>query len=96
MPRTLLALTSLAPLLAGCGQASEEAFNKQYNASFMASCVSSAEGGGAPAQLAQSACSCALDGINAKFSRSEKVSLSPAQVTPIVNACLEKVKPTNG
>ena len=42
MRRTLLALTCVAPLLGSCGQAGEEAFNKQYDESFMSSCVSAA------------------------------------------------------
>ena len=96
MRRTLLALTCVAPLLGSCGQAGEEAFNKQYDESFMSSCVSAATGSGVSSDLATKACDCALAGINEKFSATEKVTLSQEQAAPIVAACKEKVMPANG
>ena len=96
MRQSLLATICLVPLLGGCGKASEDTFNKQYDESFMASCVSAASRGNVTSELATKMCDCALDGINAKFSATEKVALSQEQAAPIVNACKEKVMPGHG
>ncbi len=91
MLRGLIAAICLAPAAAGCGQASEAAFDKQYDENFRASCVAAATQSGAPADRATKACDCTLAKINAKFDRQEKLTLSQAQAQPLVNECLAEV-----
>ena len=89
MRKTLLALP-LAALACACGQAGEDSFNKEFDASFRSSCVSSAESSGAPAAIASEVCDCTLAGINEKFSVTEKMALSAEEAKPIMDECLNK------
>lgn len=91
MRQRLIVLGGLAALLAGCGKATDEAFNREFDKNFSSSCVSSAVAGGVPAAAASAACDCALKGINEKYSTTEKVSLDPEQVRPIMTQCMAKV-----
>ena len=89
MRRTLLAIV-VAASLAGCGQASEEAFDKEFDTNFAASCVSAAVGRGAPEAMATQLCDCSLAGINARFDRTEKMALTAEQARPITAECMKK------
>jgi hypothetical protein len=80
----------VAALATGCGQASDETINQEFDTNFRASCVSSAVRSGAPEALATQVCDCTLEGINAKFSASEKLTMSPQQAQPMMAACMEK------
>jgi len=91
--RKMLLTLGLAALATGCGQANDDAFNTNFDASFRSSCVSSAVGSGAPQNIASEVCDCTLKGINEKFSTAEKMAMSPEQAKPIMNECLSKVKP---
>jgi hypothetical protein len=78
-------------LSTGCGEASEQAINENFDESFLSNCTSSATGGGMAAELADAACDCALAGINEKYSASEKLTLTNEQATPIAEKCLATV-----
>jgi hypothetical protein len=80
----------LRPWPSGCGQAGEESFNREFDKSFSASCVSAAVRSGAPQAKATQLCDCTLAGINEKFSAAEKLTLSNEQAKPIMDQCLEK------
>jgi hypothetical protein len=87
--KTFVALGAAA-LLMGCGETSE-AINASFDENFVSSCVSSATGSGVPANLAEAACDCALTEINAKYSATEKLTLSDAQAMPIAEQCFTQV-----
>jgi hypothetical protein len=89
MRRTLLAM-AMAASIGGCGQASEEAFDKEFDTNFRASCVSAAVSRGAPEAIATAMCDCSLAGINDKFSRTEKMTLTAEQAQPITAECMKK------
>jgi len=89
MRKTLLTLS--LPVLAGaCGQAGEDAFNREFDANFRASCVSSAVKGGVAEAIATQTCTCTLAGINEKFSTADKMAMSPEQAQPIMAECVNK------
>ena len=85
----LLALVCLPGLVGGCGN-TEEAFSKQFDESFIKSCVSSAVKTGAPSPGATQICDCALAGINVKYSTTEKMTLSGEDAAPIMDACVKQ------
>ena len=89
MRKSLLMLTCAAALTAGCGQASEQ-FNGEFDKKFRESCISAAVGRGAPEAAVTKVCDCTLAGIDAKFSRSEKMTLSAEQAQPITAECMKK------
>ena len=91
----LLALICVPGLLGACGN-TEEAFNKQFDESFITSCVSSAAQAGAPSQGATQICDCALAGINEKYSPTEKLTLTGEDASPIMDACVKKAVEANG
>ena len=95
MRKNLFVLAGVATLLTACGN-TEQAFNREFDENFSSSCLSSAVAGGVPADAAAGACDCALKEINAKFSTTEKVSLSPEQARPIMTECMAKVAQGNG
>jgi hypothetical protein len=87
----LYALAGLATLTGGCGGSTEEAFNREFDKNFAASCTSSAVAGGIPEAAATEACNCALEGINEKFSMTEKMTMSGEEAQPIMAECVSKV-----
>ena len=94
--RTILLALPLAALVGGCGQASEEAFNREFDSNFRSSCVASATAGGAPEGIGTQICDCTLAGINAKYGMSEKMAMSPEQAEPIMAECVSKAVPAAG
>lgn len=88
MRKALLAVL-VTTALAGCGQASEDAFDKEFDSNFRASCVSAAVARGAPEAIVTKVCDCTLAGVNAKFSRTEKMTLSAEQAQPITAECMK-------
>jgi hypothetical protein len=93
--RTLVVL-SAAVMMAGCGQASEDAFNDSFDENFVSSCLSSATGAGVPNDQAQQACDCGLAEINDKYSMTEKITLSDEQVQPIAERCFAEAAAAAG
>jgi len=88
MRNRLLALCLVA-LAGGCGQA-DDAFNKEFDANFRASCIAAASKGGKPEALVAQVCDCTLAGINTKFSTADKMTLTSEQAQPIATECLTK------
>ena len=87
--RRILAVTSALALTA-CGEASQgfdDGFNTKFHESFVASCVKSSTGAGAPQAAADAICKCASDKIKDRFSVKEKISLKDDQIIPIVQEC---------
>jgi hypothetical protein len=95
MRKTLFAFSVIA-LAGGCGQANEEAFNREFDSNFRSSCVSSAVGSGAAEALATQICDCTLAGINEKFGMTDKMTMSPEQARPIMDECMTKAVQSNG
>ena len=89
MRKALLAVF-MAASAAGCGQSSEAAFDKEFDTNFRASCISAAVRGSTSDAVATKVCDCTLAGINAKFSRTEKMALSAEQAQPIAAACMKQ------
>jgi hypothetical protein len=87
MAGRLFAVLIAVALSTGCGEATEQAIDE----SFLANCKSSATGGGMAAELADTACDCALAGINEKYSASEKLTMTNEQAMPIAEKCLATV-----
>jgi hypothetical protein len=88
--RTMIAVLGAAGLLAGCGQAKksfDEGFDTKFHESFVASCVKSAVGSGAPQEVADKVCKCASDKIKDRFSVGEKMKLKKEQILPLVEEC---------
>lgn len=75
-------------LAAGCGEAAEKAAGEAFDKSFTESCVASATSPGVPAEMATELCSCALDGINAKYSGTEKLTVPQEELQPILEQCI--------
>jgi hypothetical protein len=88
--RTYILVAASLVALAGCGKASEGAFNKGYDEKFLSSCVGSASKSGMPTQLATSLCTCAITEINKKYSATQKLTLSKEESEPILKTCLNK------
>jgi hypothetical protein len=80
-----------AALTAGCGEASEKAFNEEFDKNFKSSCVSSATQAGAPADAAEKACDCSLTKINEKYATSEKLTMSGEDAQPIMAECIKQM-----
>jgi hypothetical protein len=95
MRKTLFAI-SMAALAGGCGQANEDAFNREFDSNFRSSCVSSAVGSGAPQAVAEQVCDCTLAGINEKFGMTDKMTMSPEQARPIMDECMTKAATAAG
>ncbi len=91
MTRTLFIAIGPLALLAGCS-AAEEAGNEAFDTNFLSSCKSSGSASGAPQEVIDSYCGCALDKINEQYSGSEKLNLSPENVQPIMTECLAEVQ----
>jgi len=97
MRKKLFVMMCLSTAAAGCGQASEENLNEQFDDNFRSSCISSATAGGAlTTELATQASDCALATINERYSTSEKLTLTDEQAQPIAMECFQKVMPANG
>ena len=76
--------------LTACGEATkgfEDGFDTKFHESFVASCVKSSTGAGAPQAAADTICKCASDKIKDRFSVKEKMSLKNDQIIPIVQEC---------
>ena len=95
MRKTMLVLTCLSGLAAGCDQASDAA-DQQFAESFRTNCISSATGGQLSPDLVEKACDCALGKIEERYSTAEKLALTNEQAGPIAMECLAEVRPDNG
>ena len=95
MRKTMLMLACLAAV-GGCGQAAEEAANKEFDENFVSSCNAAAAGGRLSPELAAQACDCALAKINERYSTAEKLILSDEQAQPIAAECFAEVAPAAG
>ena len=85
----------MVALLAGCGDAKksfEDSFNKSFHEKFVESCVKSAAEAGAPQDMAVKLCDCGVKKVDHRFSISEKMSLKPEQLSPIVEECRAEVQ----
>jgi hypothetical protein len=91
MKTRLSMLVCAGALIAGCGEASEKAFNDEFDKNFRASCVSSATQAGAPAEAAEKACDCSLAKINEKYSATEKLTMSGEDAQPIMAECIQQM-----
>ena len=96
MHRKLIALTTLAVSLGGCGEKSDEAFNKSFDESFVQSCVSSSTRSGVPGDIADRVCNCAVNDMNGKYSAMEKATLSDEQLNAVMKKCANEAMKTNG
>jgi hypothetical protein len=93
--RTMILVLGAAGLLTACGEASQgfdDEFNTKFHESFVASCVKSSTGAGAPQAAADTICKCASDKIKDRFSTREKMSLKNDQIIPIVRECSSSYK----
>ncbi|MET0251402.1 MAG: hypothetical protein ABW203_04410 [Novosphingobium sp.] len=90
MRTAVITAAFLAALLGGCGDAMKKA-ETAFDDNFRSSCLSAAEKGGAPAEVAQKACDCTLGKINEKYSGTEKLSLSADKLMPLMNACAQSM-----
>ncbi|HEY7806459.1 MAG TPA: hypothetical protein VIC34_04590 [Croceibacterium sp.] len=90
----MIALIGTLTFLGGCNQASEDAFNSQYDKKFAASCVSSATQRGAPQSAAVQLCDCALKRMDKTFSAMEKASMPDEKVNPIIEQCVKEIRQT--
>jgi hypothetical protein len=95
MRKSVVAALAASALVAGCGGASEEAMNAEFDRNFTSSCVTSASAG-LPEDKARAACDCALAEINEKYSASEKIALSDEQAMPIAERCFSEVMQQSG
>ena len=93
--RTMILVLGAAGLLTACGEASQgfdDGFNTKFHEGFLASCVKSSTGAGAPQAAADAICKCASDKIKDRFSTREKMSLKNDQIIPIVQECSSSYK----
>ena len=90
MRMKLLCIAGLATLLAGCGQAIDEAADAGFDAGFTRSCVEAARASQSE-EVANSLCSCALTKINAQYSTEEKQALTPEEAMPLMQECIGEV-----
>ncbi len=91
MRKTMFAL-GLAAGATGCGQASEDALNREFDANFGASCVSAAVRGGAPEAVATQVCDCTLAAINERYDTAGKIALTAEQAQPLTAECMQKAE----
>jgi hypothetical protein len=93
MQKILLVVGAVA--LTACGEAKqgfEDGFDTKFHESFVASCVKSSTGAGAPQAAADAICACASDKIKDRFSTREKMSLKNDQIIPVVQECSDSYR----
>jgi hypothetical protein len=90
MTKALLALAAFA-VLGGCGEKNEKTFNESFDRGFRESCVTAAGKSGAPVGIVGKVCDCAVTAIDAKYSTTEKLTLSDKELNPIMTQCVNSV-----
>lgn len=93
MRSTMIILLALPLALTACGEAKksfDEGVEKSFHKEFVDSCVTSAVKTGAPPAAASKLCGCTADKLKQKYSGSELLSVSEAEMQVAAQACLKE------
>lgn len=96
MRPTILMLLALPLALTACGEAKksfDEGVEKSFHKEFVDSCTTSAVKMGAPSAAAVKLCGCTAEKLQQKYSGSELLSVSEAEMQVAANACMQEQGP---